>query len=164
MGWKAVAVTGIAWGCRYFPVTYEAGARVHSDSWGSNAVHYDADAMAVDAFSHKHQDFLSVFSAGNFGTLQSAYETTVNSPALAKNSLAIGNARPAGMSFGVPTAAAGFVGQLAFAVGGVQALSMTFVAGEFSSDWSELSGVQAMRIAIADPMEVRLRQGSCNEV
>lgn len=142
--------------CSYFPVTYEAGARVHSDSWGSNAVHYDSDAMAVDSFSHKHQDFLSVFSAGNFGTLQSSYDTTVNSPALAKNSLAAGNARPSGVSYGLPRAPAGFVGELKFAVGGVQAVSVTFVAAEFSSDWSNLSGGAGMSVAIADPIEVSM--------
>lgn len=140
--------------CSYFPVTYAAGARVHSDSWGSNAVHYDTDAMAVDAFSHKHQDFISVFSAGNFGTLQGSYDTTVNSPALAKNTLAAGNARPSGLSYGLPQAPAGFVGQLQFAVGGVQAASVTFVAAEFSADWSNVAGGAGMPVAAADPIEV----------
>eukprot|EP00892_Ulva_mutabilis_P005337 jgi/Ulvmu1/3175/UM015_0216.1 len=139
---------------RYFPVTYEAGARVHSDSWGSNAVHYDADAASVDAFSHKNQDFLSVFSAGNFGSLQSTYDTTVNSPALAKNSIAVGNARPAGRSFGMPTSAAGLVGQLTFTAGGVEALTVVFVGAEFGGSWDALANPgEAIPVAVADPEE-----------
>lgn len=120
-------------------------------------MHYDSDAMAVDAFSHKNPDFLSVFSAGNFGTLQSAYDTTVNSPALAKNAIAAGNARPAGQSYGVPKAAAGLVGQLKFTVGDVEALTEVFVAADFSAAWDDFpDSSEGVPVVIADPMEVRV--------
>lgn len=118
-------------------------------------MHYDTDAMAVDAFSHKNQDFLSVFSAGNFGSLQRDYDTTVNSPALAKNTIAAGNARPAGLSYDLPVAAAGLVGRLTFTAGGVEALTVVFVGAEFGAAWDSIPGSgEGMPVAVADPMEV----------
>ncbi|KAK9839424.1 hypothetical protein WJX81_001331 [Elliptochloris bilobata] len=75
----------------YFPAAYAVGARVHSDSWGSETLEYDFMASQLDLFTWHNQDFTSVFSAGNEG-LSSAPEnraskgvTTVTSPATAKN-------------------------------------------------------------------------------
>ncbi len=41
----------------YYPFSYDVGARVHSDSWGSGAVAQDYDFMAseVDMFTWEHQ-------------------------------------------------------------------------------------------------------------
>ena len=44
---------------------YDAGARIHSDSWGSDADgDYTADAASVDNFMWLNQDFLMTTSAG----------------------------------------------------------------------------------------------------
>ncbi|KAG2498668.1 hypothetical protein HYH03_003413 [Edaphochlamys debaryana] len=73
----------------YFNLTYSVGARVHSDSWGSDLTAYDSMASALDRFTWANQDFLSVFAAGNYGATTTA-TTTVTSPAVAKNCLTAG--------------------------------------------------------------------------
>jgi hypothetical protein len=65
------------------------GARVHSDSWGSDSTAYDYLAYSVDMYTWRNQDFLSVFAAGNFGAQQQA-STTVTTPATAKNTVTVG--------------------------------------------------------------------------
>jgi len=40
---------------KYFNYAYEVGARVHSDSWGTNATSYDYMAAQVDLFSWDNQ-------------------------------------------------------------------------------------------------------------
>eukprot|EP00210_Caulerpa_lentillifera_P000241 g234.t1 len=74
----------------YYPLTYDQGARIHSDSWGSDTALYDNLAREVDKFVWEHQDFLPVFAAGNYGRLASTYLTTVTSPAVAKNCISVG--------------------------------------------------------------------------
>lgn len=74
----------------YYPNTYERGARIHSDSWGSDSPVYDVLSMEVDKFTWEHKDFLPIFAAGNYGELSQKYLTTVTSPAVAKNCLAVG--------------------------------------------------------------------------
>ena len=65
------------------------GARVHSDSWGTSAVaNYDAYAADFDTFTYNHPDFVPVVAAGNFGYQD--VDSTVTSPALAKNCIAVG--------------------------------------------------------------------------
>ena len=51
----------------YFIHSYNAGARIHSDSWGSDSTSYTRQAQAVDEFAYEHPDFLSLFAAGNDG-------------------------------------------------------------------------------------------------
>ena len=47
---------------------YDQGARIHSDSWGSDADgDYTADAASVDNFTWSNPDFLMTTSAGNDG-------------------------------------------------------------------------------------------------
>ena len=83
---------------------YEAGARIHSDSWGSAvAGEYDTDAMTTDEFIWDYPDMLVVYAAGNDGEDFNRDGTvdwgSVNSPASAKNVLASGaseSGRPAG--------------------------------------------------------------------
>lgn len=48
----------------YYPFTYAAGARVHSDSWGSAMTVYDSLAASVDLYTWQHPDFLPIFAAG----------------------------------------------------------------------------------------------------
>jgi PKD repeat protein len=74
---------------------YDAGARIHSDSWGSDAAgDYTVDAAQVDSFMWLNQDFLMTTSAGNAGTDANANgfvdEDSMGSPATAKNTLTVG--------------------------------------------------------------------------
>jgi subtilase family serine protease len=74
---------------------YEAGARVHSNSWGS-AVDgvYTADAESTDAFVWAHRDMAVAFSAGNSGVDANGDGVvdamSVGSPATAKNVITVG--------------------------------------------------------------------------
>lgn len=65
------------------------GARVTSDSWGTSSATYDAYAYDVDLFAWYFQGFLPVYAAGNFGYEE--IDSTISSPAVAKNCLAVGN-------------------------------------------------------------------------
>ena len=74
----------------YYPITYDKGVRIHSDSWGSSTAEYDHLAQEVDKFAYDHPDFLPIFAAGNYGQLSFRYLTTVTSPAVAKNCISVG--------------------------------------------------------------------------
>ena len=52
-----------------FSKAYEAGARIHTNSWGSPASpgQYEAMAQQVDEYTAKHPDMLILFAAGNSG-------------------------------------------------------------------------------------------------
>ncbi|MCB0129192.1 MAG: S8 family serine peptidase, partial [Caldilineaceae bacterium] len=78
-----------------FSPAYDAGARVHSNSWGSDAAgDYTADSASADSFIWGHQDMLVTFSAGNAGTDANANgvvdNDSIGSPATAKNVLTVG--------------------------------------------------------------------------
>ncbi len=69
-----------------FQQAYNAGARIHSNSWGSDTEGaYTSDCKTVDNFIYDHEDFLLYFANGN---KSSAGE--VGSPASAKNCASIG--------------------------------------------------------------------------
>ncbi|MBN2208499.1 MAG: S8 family serine peptidase [Candidatus Coatesbacteria bacterium] len=63
-----------------------AGARIHSNSWGAGYNGYDSSAQDVDEFMWDNPTFLVVFAAGNSGP----NPNTVGSPATAKNVVAAG--------------------------------------------------------------------------
>ena len=69
-----------------FPHSYAAGARLHSNSWGTTSIYYDSMSMEIDEFSYTHDDFLVLVAAGNDGP----YGYTVGAPATAKNILSVG--------------------------------------------------------------------------
>jgi subtilisin family serine protease len=77
-------VTGV------FTDAYADGARIHSNSWGSNnnLGKYTAFAEDVDDFVFHHPDMLVVIAAGNSGPGAS----TVSAPGTAKNCLTVGAA------------------------------------------------------------------------
>ncbi|MFG3342271.1 S8 family serine peptidase [Glycomyces sp. NPDC048151] len=87
-----------------FAEAYEAGARVHTNSWGAPlAGEYGQNARAVDEFMWTHPDMLVLFAAGNDG--QDADSDglidpdSMGSPGTAKNCLTVGaseNLRPSG--------------------------------------------------------------------
>jgi subtilisin family serine protease len=67
---------------------YAAGARVHSGSWGAADFTYSDDNRRVDLFCWNHRTFVAIFAAGNAGASKGV--SSVLTPALAKNALAIG--------------------------------------------------------------------------
>ncbi len=63
-----------------------AGARIHTNSWGSSSNAYDSDDVDIDRYTWTNQDFLILYAAGNDGP-----DTGwLNSYANAKNSIGVG--------------------------------------------------------------------------
>lgn len=78
-----------------FQQAYNAGARVHSNSWGSAvAGDYTVDSANADDFVWTHKDFVITFSAGNEGADANADgiidNDSIGSPATAKNVVTVG--------------------------------------------------------------------------
>ncbi|WP_242353934.1 MULTISPECIES: CARDB domain-containing protein [Anaeromyxobacter] len=65
---------------------YDAGARIHTNSWGSGANWYDGLAWSTDRFMWEHKDLLVLFANGNAGPT----DLRVGSPATAKNIVSVG--------------------------------------------------------------------------
>jgi|GEM_PF-1475364 len=71
-----------------FRQSYDAGARIHSNSWGADSGgEYTTDAFSVDDFCYRYDDFVICFAAGNSGYLAQS----INSPATAKNCITAGS-------------------------------------------------------------------------
>eukprot|EP00960_Hanusia_phi_P012796 373680-Hanusia_phi.AAC.6 len=66
----------------------EAGARVHSHSWGTQDFSYTVDAQELDDFIYRHPDAFFAWAAGNDGEQERF--TLIASPASAKNCLSVG--------------------------------------------------------------------------
>ncbi|HYF92255.1 MAG TPA: S8 family serine peptidase [Symbiobacteriaceae bacterium] len=87
-----------------FKPAYEAGARIHTNSWGVPATQggtvYDAQSAAVDRFIWEHPDYAILFAAGNDGDNNQDGRTdynTVSTPGTSKNAITVGasqNNRP----------------------------------------------------------------------
>jgi subtilisin family serine protease len=107
MGDSACASAGLDEGCggglypptdlyHLFKPAYDAGARIHSNSWGCATADdapfactvYSSQARAIDDFVHKNPDYLVLVAAGNDGLLADGY--TIGAPATCKNCLAVG--------------------------------------------------------------------------
>jgi len=71
--------------------SYDLGARVHSNSWGSSSNTYDSMCIDVDNAMWTHPDFLICFAAGNAGPSSG----TVGSPGTAKNCVTVGATKQA---------------------------------------------------------------------
>lgn len=70
----------------YWQPAYDAGARVHSNSWGTSpSDEYGLAARQHDAYAWEHRDFLIIRSMGNSGT-----DGLMRAEAAAKSVLAIG--------------------------------------------------------------------------
>lgn len=81
----------------FFQQAYDAGARVHNNSWGGGDFgEYDTYAESVDRFMWEHKDFLILFAAGNDGAdsnRNGVVDTgSVTPPGTAKNCLTVGAA------------------------------------------------------------------------
>lgn len=78
-----------------FQQAYTAGARVHSNSWGSaQAGKYTADSANTDSFIWTNRDMVITFSAGNEGIDANSDgvidNDSIGSPATAKNVITVG--------------------------------------------------------------------------
>lgn len=78
-----------------FHQAYTAGARIHSNSWGSAAAgDYTLESVQVDTFVWNNRDMLITFSAGNDGidaNSDGAIDNdSMGAPATAKNVLTVG--------------------------------------------------------------------------
>lgn len=78
-----------------FQQGYDGGARIHSNSWGSDAAGaYTSDSVNADDFIWNHSDMTITFSAGNAGIDANADgiidADSIGSPATAKNVISVG--------------------------------------------------------------------------
>ncbi len=78
-----------------FQQAYSRGARVHSNSWGSDTMgDYTVDSANADEFIWNNKDMAITFSAGNAGTDANGDgiidEYSIGSPATAKNVISVG--------------------------------------------------------------------------
>ncbi len=69
-----------------FAWAYDAGARIHSDSWGTTSADYSTYAQNCDEFTWDYPDMLILIANGNAGP----DANTVGSPATAKNVIGVG--------------------------------------------------------------------------
>ncbi len=85
-----------------FQEAYDAGARIHNNSWGSaTRSQYTVNSIEVDDFVAKHRDMLIIISAGNDGVAVNVLNSktgyvdwlSINSPASCKNGLTVGASR-----------------------------------------------------------------------
>lgn len=89
-----------------FGQAYDAGARVHSDSWGASVDGaYTSESQNVDEFVWDHPDMVILFAAGNAGEDSDVDgrvdETSLDAPGTAKNAITVGTTeslRPSGSS------------------------------------------------------------------
>ena len=54
-------------GSTYYQVAYDAGARIHSDSWGYDVYEYESETTQIDEYARNTPKFLPFFPAGNSG-------------------------------------------------------------------------------------------------
>jgi len=71
-----------------FLQAYDAGARIHSNSWGTQNSEYDPFTMDMDRFAYRHEDFLFVVANGNWAT--GIADGSVGSPATGKDVVGVG--------------------------------------------------------------------------
>jgi serine protease AprX len=85
-----------------FQEAYDAGARIHNDSWGADlGSTYTLNSEEVDEFVRNHPDMLVVIAAGNAGTAAAPKKSaagfvdwlSISSPASCKNALTVGASR-----------------------------------------------------------------------
>lgn len=70
-----------------YQTAYDAGARIHTNSWGNIGGIYGTMTYDSDLYTYENDDFLLLFAAGNSGANGMH---TINAPANAKNVLTVG--------------------------------------------------------------------------
>jgi hypothetical protein len=73
----------------FFGPAYNEGARIHSNSWGTDEPDYDLESRMVDKYVFEHPDMFITWSAGNGGPISSEPHTA-GSPSNAKDAFALG--------------------------------------------------------------------------
>jgi PKD repeat protein len=106
---RYLAVVGcLTWGLPFnlndlFQPTFDAGARIHTNSWGGagSSGEYNANSQQTDQFAWTHPDFTILFSAGNTATDGDGDGVvdadSILAPGTAKNCITVGaseNLRP----------------------------------------------------------------------
>ena len=71
-----------------FLQAYNAGARLHSNSWGTQNSLYDPFTVNMDQFTYRHEDFLFITAMGNSGA--GLGDGSIGSPATGKNVVSVG--------------------------------------------------------------------------
>ncbi len=79
-----------------FDQAYEAGARVHTDSWGANTPAYTSDAQDMDEAMWRREDMVFTVAMGNSGLAPADY--SIGAPATAKNVVSVGGVTNGGSS------------------------------------------------------------------
>lgn len=93
-----------------FQPAYDAGARIHSNSWGNTGVgDYDSESLTVDQFAWTNKDFLVLYAGGNNGN-DLDYNGVIDqysqdTPGTAKNCLTVGASESLRSSGGFSTRA-----------------------------------------------------------
>ncbi|MBK8795624.1 MAG: S8 family serine peptidase [Anaerolineales bacterium] len=140
---------------------YTAGARIHSNSWGSSqAGVYTANSAQSDQFVWNNRDMVITFSAGNAGADANANgvvdNDSIGSPATAKNVITVGaseNARadnfPCDASLTYTSSDAYQAGQTCAGMGGVNQLGTAGQRWGFTAEPlnSDPSGGNAQQMA-----------------
>jgi subtilisin family serine protease len=138
----------------YFRYTTDVGATVHSDSWGSTNIFYDYEARQIDEFCWENPTFLPVFPAGNDGS-RATYggnsgQSTVNSPATAKNCLAVGATETAGTRANFANTYTTFTGTIY--INGIKSTSFPVLLSSFSPDFTDMPTTESV-LAIVEPVD-----------
>lgn len=138
----------------YFRYTTEVGATVHSDSWGSTNIFYDYESYQIDKFCWENPVFLPVFPAGNDGDRLTSGgnsgTSTVNSPATAKNCLAVGATQTAGTRADVSQTYTTFTATTY--MNGVKASTFPVLLSSFSPSFDSLENTQ-YNLVISNPLD-----------
>ena len=147
---------------QYFRYTTAVGATVHSDSWGSTNTFYDYESYQIDQYCWDNPTFLPVFPAGNDGNLATSGgsgTSTVNSPATAKNCLAVGATETAGTRAAYSTDFVTFTGTAS--INGVETTSFPVLLSSFSPSFGGLPNAEYVLVG-ADPIDAcsSLRNGA----
>ncbi|KAF8071088.1 tagC [Scenedesmus sp. PABB004] len=135
----------------YFPKLAGAGASIFSDSWGSSSPVYDFQSSRADAWLFKNQDTLSHFAAGNYGENDNL-DTTITSPATAKNVVTVGATKSLTPNYISQTIAPVFLMSLEVkrASKPSQFMNIRLVKADFGGDGSALKG-KPVRVVRAMP-------------
>ncbi len=138
---------------QYFKYTTDVGATVHSDSWGSTNVFYDYESYQIDMFCWENPTFLPVFPAGNDGNqITSGGDSgtsTVNSPATAKNCLAVGATETVGTRATYADTYVTYTGTTS--INGIQSASFPILLSTFSPPFTDLANPEYVLI-VSDPV------------
>ena len=79
-----------------FEQAYAAGARIHTNSWGSETPTYTSDAQDMDEMMWRREDIVFTVAMGNSGTAQG--DSSIGAPATAKNIISVGGVSNGGAS------------------------------------------------------------------